>query len=37
MDITRPLASPPLSVECPHCAYVEDDDFELLDVNRPGF
>ena len=34
MDITRPLASPPLSVECPHCAHVEDDDFELLDGDR---
>ena len=34
MDIIRPLASPPLSVECPHCAQVEDDDFELLDGDR---
>ena len=34
MDIIRPLASPPLSVECPHCAHVEDDDFELLDGDR---
>ena len=34
MDITRPLASPPLSVECPHCAHVEDDDFELLGGDR---
>ena len=34
MDITRPLKSSPLTVECPHCAQVVDDDFELLDGDR---
>ena len=34
MDITRPLKSSPLAVECPHCSQVEDDGFELLDGNR---
>jgi len=35
MDIARPVQSSPLQFECPHCALVEDDEYELLDSDLP--